>query len=200
MKNKSIGIILLAAGASNRLGRPKQLLEFEGKSLLEKAIKWAKLSLATHFVVVLGANADEIRKKIDQNGCSIIVNVDWPSGMGSSMKKGLKHLTDLHQVDGVLLMLCDQPYANADVLNALIQTYWESEKGIIASRYQNTLGVPALFDKKYFGEMLNLKSSEGAKKIILSHSDDTEAIDFPLGAIDIDTEEDYEKLKNQPLN
>jgi molybdenum cofactor cytidylyltransferase len=197
---KKIGAIILAAGSSSRLGKPKQLLIFEGESLLEKAINAAQKSDAECFVVILGSNAAKIRSKIDFGSLNFLINKQWSSGMASSMQLGLNYLIQKHQIEAVVLLLSDQPYTNAEILNSIINMYYETGKGIIASTYQKTYGVPALFDKKYFGEMLALKSTEGAKKIILTHMEDTGLMDFPLGAIDIDTVEDYEKLSNQSLN
>jgi molybdenum cofactor cytidylyltransferase len=197
---KKIGAIILAAGSSSRLGKPKQLLIFENESLLERAIKAAQNAEVDQLVVILGDNVDEIQSKIDLSSRKVLINHNWSSGMASSMQLGLRYLIENYNLEAVLLLLCDQPYTIADVLNSIIKAYKESGKGIIASKYQNTLGVPALFDKRYFDEMLSLKSTEGAKKIILSHVEDTVTIDFPLGAIDIDTVADYEKLIHQSLN
>jgi len=197
---KKIGAIILAAGSSSRLGKPKQLLIFEGESLLEKAIRAAQKSEAECYVVILGANAAKIQSKTDLSSSNVLINKKWSSGMASSMQLGLRYLIQEFQIEAAVLLLCDQSYTNAEILNSIIKKHFETGKGIIASKYQDTYGVPGLFDKKYFGEMLALKSNEGAKKIILTHMEDTGLMDFPLGAIDIDTVEDYEKLSNQSLN
>ena len=197
---KKIGAIILAAGSSSRLGKPKQLLIFENESLLEKAIRAVQNADLHQYVVILGGNADEIQSKIDLSSLKVLINHEWSSGMASSMQLGLRYLIENYNLEAVVLLLCDQPHTNAGILNSIIKRYKEAGKGIIASKYKETFGVPALFDKAYFGEMLSMKSSEGAKKIIFSHLEDTGSVDFPLGEIDIDTPEDYEKLIDQSLN
>jgi molybdenum cofactor cytidylyltransferase len=91
-------------------------------------------------------------------------------------------------------MVCDQPFASASLLNDLIAAHEETLKGIIASGYNNTLGTPVLFNKKYFDDLLKLQGAEGAKKIIMKYADDVATVPFPMGAVDIDTIEDYDSL------
>jgi molybdenum cofactor cytidylyltransferase len=188
------GIILLAAGSSFRLGRPKQLIEIQGETLIQKAIDEAKMSQADFLVVVLGANADLIQTGFDYSSTPFIVNPDWQNGMSSSMQVGLRFLMEKEEIDQVLLMLCDQPFVDASLLNKLINSKKTSGKGIVAAAYSNTLGVPALFDRRYFEELLQLNGSEGAKKVIFNHQAEVHALDFPLGAVDLDTEEDISQF------
>ncbi|PSL07529.1 nucleotidyltransferase family protein [Cecembia rubra] len=193
-KRKNIGIVLLAAGESARLGRAKQLLAFKGKTLLEISMFHAKTSNSDHIISVLGANAGVIQKKLNLDQDSVIYNPDWKSGMSGSMKIGLSYLIEKYQIEAVIIMLSDQPFADSALINKLIDQFQLGQKGIITSSYGDTLGVPALFDQKYFPELLALDNKEGAKKIIFSNLEDVAKIDFPLGTFDIDTEEDYQKL------
>ena len=188
------GIILLAAGSSSRLGRAKQLIEFQEKTLIQKAIDEAKKSQADCLVVVLGANAGLIQTGFESSNTPFIINSDWQQGMSSSMQAGLHFLMAKEAIDQVLLMLCDQPFVDASLLDQLINAKESSSKGIVASAYSNTLGVPALFDKRYFVELLELTGSEGAKKVIFNHQAEVHALDFPLGVVDLDTEEDVSKF------
>jgi molybdenum cofactor cytidylyltransferase len=188
------GIILLAAGSSSRLGGAKQLIEFQGKTLIQKAIDEANMSQADYLVVVLGANADLIQTGFDISSTPFIVNPDWQQGMSSSMQAGLRFLMEKEEIDQVLLMLCDQPFVDASLLDQLITARETSGKGIVVSAYSNTLGVPALFDRRYFEELLQLTGSEGAKKVIFKHQAEVHALDFPLGAVDLDTEEDVNQF------
>jgi len=188
------GIILLAAGSSSRLGRAKQLIEFQGKTLIQKAIDEANKSQADCLVVVLGANAYLIQTGFDITSTPFIVNSDWQQGMSSSMQAGLRFLMEKEEIDQVLLMLCDQPFVDISLLDQLINAKETSGKGIVAAAYSNTLGVPALFDKRYFEELLQLTGSEGAKKVIFNHQVEVHALDFPLGAVDLDTEEDVSQF------
>jgi molybdenum cofactor cytidylyltransferase len=188
------GIILLAAGSSSRLGRAKQLIEFQGKTLIQKAINEAKMSKADCLVSVLGANSELIQTGFDTSSATFIVNSDWQQGMSSSMQAGLRFLMEKEAIDQVLLMLCDQPFVNASLLDQLITAKETSGKGIVAAAYSNTLGVPALFEERYFEELLQLTGSEGAKKVIFNHQAEVHALDFPLGAVDLDTEEDVNQF------
>lgn len=188
------GIILLAAGSSSRLGRAKQLIEYQGKKLIQRAIEEAKKSKADCLVVVLGSNPELIQSGFDTTSAPFIINSDWQHGMSSSMQVGLRFLMEKEDVDQVLLLLCDQPFVDASLLDQLITTKATSGKGIVASAYSNTLGVPALFDRRYFEELLQLTGSEGAKKVIFNHQAEVHALDFPLGAVDLDTEEDVNQF------
>lgn len=188
------GVILLAAGSSSRLGRPKQLINYQGKTLLQHSIEAAHHSAADVLIVVLGCNADLIQTHIESKEVSVLVHAHWKDGMSSSMQCGLRHLIETRQVDQVVLMLCDQPFVHQGLLDQLMLDKQTSGKGIIACSYAGTVGVPALFDQKYFSELLALKGTEGAKKVILNHQEDTFLVDFPLGAVDLDTEEDVQKF------
>lgn len=188
-------IILLAAGSSSRLGRPKQLIEFQGNKLIQKAIEEAQKSKSDSLVVVLGWNPELIKSAFDSKQIPFVINENWEEGMASSMQTGLRFLMEKEHPDQVILMLVDQPFVDADLLNSLILEKEKSGKGIVACSYSDTLGVPAIFDRAYFEEILSLKGSEGAKKVILKNSDDVFPIDFPLGAVDLDTEEDLIRIK-----
>jgi molybdenum cofactor cytidylyltransferase len=184
------GIILLAAGSSSRLGRAKQLIEIQGKTLIQKAIDEANKSQANCLVLVLGANAELIQTGFDNLNTPFIINSDWQQGMSSSMQAGLRFLMEKEAIDQVLLMLCDQPFVDASLLDQLITAKETSGKGIVAAAYSDTLGVPALFDRRYFEDLVQLTGSEGAKKVIFKHQAEVHALDFQLGAVDLDTEED----------
>ena len=188
------GVILLAAGSSSRLGRPKQLLNYQGKTLIQHSIDAALNSAANDLVVVLGSNFELIQTGIESKEVTVLFHANWEEGMSSSMQCGLRYLLETNQVEQVILMLCDQPYVSQGLLNQLINGKKASGKGIVACSYSGTVGVPALFGQDYFSELLALKGTEGAKKVILNHQDDTFLVDFPLGTLDLDTEEDVQKF------
>jgi molybdenum cofactor cytidylyltransferase len=146
---------------------------------------------------VLGANAELILTGFDITSTPFIVNSDWQQGMSSSMQAGLRFLMEKEEINQVLLMLCDQPFVDASLLDQLITAKETSGKGIAAAAYSNTLGVPALFEERYFEELLELTGSEGAKKVIFNHLPEVHALDFPLGAVDLDTEEDVSQFLSQ---
>ncbi len=188
-----IGIILLAAGSSSRMGQSKQLLEIGGEQLLLKSTQVALQSIAEKVIVVLGANESDHRKVIEQLSCEIIVNKDWQLGMGSSLKKGLAELLLIApKLEAVLVMVCDQPLLTTEHLNAIIKKFELTKGHIVASYYSGSAGVPALFDKSLFEKLLNVEDQAGAKKILIQHKEIVQTIDFAQGAIDLDTPEDYQ--------
>lgn len=188
------GVILLAAGSSSRLGRPKQLINYQGKTLIQHSIEAALNSTANDLVVVLGSNSELIQTGIESKEVPVLVHEHWEEGMSSSMQCGLRYLIETSQLEQVILMLCDQPYVTQDLLDQLMNGKKASRKGILACSYSGTVGVPALFDQTYFPELFALMGAEGAKKVILNHQEDVFLIDFPLGAVDLDTEEDVQKF------
>jgi molybdenum cofactor cytidylyltransferase len=191
---KNIGIILLAAGGSMRLGHPKQLLKFGDRTLLQYSIEAALASGATPVVVVLGANADQLQQEINSEKVQVMMNQKWEEGMASSIRCGVSGFDDI--VEGIILMVCDQPYVSADLLNELIETHQKSGKQIVACSYGNTFGPPVFFHRSLFGELLQLKGDVGARNIVKQHSDLVETIPFVKGTVDIDTEADYQELKH----
>lgn len=197
MKPFKTGIIILAAGSSSRLGQPKQLLMFKGKTLVRRAIDTAFESKSSACVLVLGANFELISHEIQDTNVDSVINYDWEKGMSSGMQKGLHFLENKIAPDQVILMLCDQPFVDSELLKLLVDKKAESGKGIIACHYNGTFGVPALFSRKYFSELKNLKGSEGAKKVIYAHPEDMERIEFPDAATDIDTLDDYKRLTRE---
>lgn len=190
------GIIILAAGASTRMGQPKQQLIYEYKTLLQRSID-AALGIPNAIVcVVLGANAQAIKPNIAHLPISIINNDDWESGMSSSIKTGINALSAYLNIDDALLMLCDQPFVNTALLQQLIDLKTVAIPYIIACGYSNTVGVPALFSKSYFGQLLALNGGEGAKTVLLRYADNLLVYAFEKGGIDIDTPDNYKKLLN----
>ena len=193
MQLDSIGVILLAAGASLRLGEPKQLLKFRGETLLRRSAKIA-LAVSNKVVVTLGARIEILRKEIEDLPVEIVENADWESGMSGSIRVGLKRLIDDKRLKAVIVMVCDQPFVDENLLKKIIVRFQETGAPVVACAYQNTLGVPAIFHRKLFPELLALDARAGAKRLIKKYEAQTAAIEFPEGAFDVDTQEDYENL------
>jgi molybdenum cofactor cytidylyltransferase len=190
----STAIIILAAGASSRLGQPKQLLQWQGRSLLQHALQTAH-SVSSKPIVVLGAHLAQLEAELDTTTVQIVHNSSWQQGIASSIHTGLSVL--LRQstpVEQVIFMVCDQPHVSNDLLKKLISEQQRTGKAIVASAYANTIGIPALFTKAMFSQLLDLQGDAGAKKIIQQHAAQTATVDFPLGNIDIDTTEEYLEL------
>lgn len=198
----NLGILILAAGESKRLGSPKQLLDWGGETLLQKSISTAKeLSTNPHIhltiYVVLGARYDELVQNIHDNTVIICRNERWFTGIGSSIHCGINQVISDNKIDAVLIMLCDQPFITSEHLNRLAELYSISRKGIAATNYDGINGVPAVFAKKYFSELLTLHGEQGAKKLIEKHLADVATIVFEEARIDIDTMEDYTNARER---
>lgn len=190
----SCGIVILAAGTSRRLGTPKQLLQFNGDSLLNNAIKTAKQVNATAAVVVLGAEADALQHAIKDAETPVILNMQFEEGMASSIRCGVQYMMDHGKTDHIILMVCDQPHVDAAHILALIDKQRATDAKIVASFYADRKGVPALFHKSLFPELLALTGDVGARRIIEKYHADTVVVPFPLGVVDIDTDEAYRAL------
>lgn len=196
----SFGLIILAAGESSRLGSPKQLLEFNGQSLLRHACETAIASLCRPVIVVLGAQSSRLREEIQNLPVNTIENAAWSEGVGTSIKVGLAALTGSENnsstLQGVVIMLCDQPLLSSEHIDQLVRTHQLTGKAIVASRYGNTLGVPAFFSAAFFGELLSLPNEVGAKRLFNQYPTNVASVPFEGGAVDIDTLEDYAKLQS----
>jgi molybdenum cofactor cytidylyltransferase len=190
---QKISILILAAGSSSRLGQPKQLVEFEGQTLIER-ITHTALSVSEEVLVVLGANIDLIKPKLESfsNRINIIENMNWQDGMGTSISLGVENLTP--KSDAILILLADQPFISQVLLQKMMQTFAEKKYPIVACDYGEQLGVPILFDKSFFSKLKNLKGEQGAKLFLKDYANKITFIDFKEGLFDIDTPEDLLRL------
>lgn len=189
-----LGAMLLAAGGSSRLGRTKQLLKFEGETLLRRATRSLADSVYFPVVVVLGAENDSSLSEIDGLAVYNLINESWADGMSSSIRQGLERLFEIEpKLDGVLITLCDQPKISTEMLNRFADKFAETNTAVIAASYDRILGVPALFSRNVFGELLSLTGDKGARQIIRDRKD-VIGLDLPEAAIDIDTKIDAERF------
>jgi molybdenum cofactor cytidylyltransferase len=194
----NVGAVILAAGESSRLGRPKQLIEFRGKTLVRRIVDAADEAGCSPIAVVIGSDGKKVAQTLEQTSAAIVENEKWRNGIGTSIRAGMQRLGELRQdLDAVTLLVCDQPLVETELIKQVIARYGETGKTIIASSYSKTLGVPALFDRSHFEELLTLPDDSGAKSIILSKRARVVEFPFPQGNIDIDTLADYERLVAQ---
>jgi len=190
-------IIILAAGESARLTEPKQLLIYKNKSLIANIVDEALLVNDADVFVVTGAFADVVGAQVNEERATIIFNEQWKAGIGKSIAVGVKSVVDQRpDVKQIILAVCDQPFVNAELLENLISTKLTVEKNIVAASYVGTTGTPALFAEPYFAELMTLDGSKGAKAILHDYAYDVELVTFSLGAIDIDTMDDYLNLNS----
>lgn len=189
----NISVILLAAGSSSRLGQSKQMLQVDGVPLLQRSARAALASGAEDVIVILGANQQPHQDVVRELPVTIITNHYWKSGIGSSIKSGLNYLIRKSpDTEAVILIVCDQPSLTSQHLRNVIESFKQSRMPIIASSYGDTLGVPALFARSFFTNLLMLRDEEGAKKIIEQFEEQVKPVEFPEGSFDIDTLEDYQ--------
>lgn len=187
--------LLLAAGSSSRMGNPKMLLSFNGKTFLQHAIDEIKGSGAHNLVVVTGCYHQQLTPILLPQQIDFIENKNWDEGMGTSIQAGVARILQQYpHSENIIIAVCDQPYISSSLFDRLIAANTETGKSIIASVYNGTAGTPVLFDKKHFNQLLQLEGPQGAKKLVQQCAGDAFYIDFPGGATDIDTPEDYKAL------
>jgi molybdenum cofactor cytidylyltransferase len=191
----SIGMLILAAGASTRLGKPKQLLQYQGQSFLRHIADVAIASPCQPILVVLGAQAKQLRSEVNDLPVMLVENQDWATGISSSIRVGLEALqTQCQSLDAALITLCDQPLISVQLIQQLVEQYKLTNQRIIASEYAGIVGVPALFSRALFPDLMRLQGDVGAKRLIYQLINEVVPIAFPDGAIDIDTAQDYEQF------
>lgn len=193
---KTLGLVVLAAGESARMGQPKQLLDYRGTTLLQHALDTALALDGARVAVVLGAHAAEIRARLDESRMLVVENPGWPEGLGSSLRAGLSVLLSVQpDLEAAVFLLCDQPGWCSALLQNLVVIHERTGCAIVASEYEDTLGVPALFARTLFPELLALRGAGGAQQLIRAHRREAVGVPFPAGSVDIDTPADYARLR-----
>ncbi|MDD5580467.1 MAG: nucleotidyltransferase family protein [Methylobacter sp.] len=191
---RQASLLLLAAGNSQRLGRPKQLLMYQAETLLRRAARIVLASLCHPIIVVLGAQAEKMQAELKDLPVITVFNGIWPTGMASSIRIGIEHLILQDEIGAVVVMLCDQPGVDVEAINKLVIAYRTTNAPIVAAKYNGTHGVPALFARQFYPALLALTGSQGAKSIILAHAAQLTEVSMPEAAFDIDMLADYERF------
>jgi CTP:molybdopterin cytidylyltransferase MocA len=194
----TIPAIILAAGASRRLGQPKQLVAFKGETLLERSMRLAKESGATPVLAVMGANFAAICASISFEGAIPVLNDHWERGISSSIHAGLDEAeVRAAGTPGVLVMACDQPQLSTSHLCALLAAFGEQRAApsIIASAYADTRGIPAVFPRVAFRGLRSLHGDKGARSLLAKPPCEVIAIPFEGGEVDIDLPSDLKQLE-----
>lgn len=193
----SFPAIVLAAGASRRLGQSKQLLKHGHETLLQRAMRLAREAGASPVFAVLGANFDIVSASVPFQHSIRVFNKHWEQGIASSIHAGL-HALDEHEpeAEAALLMACDQPRLTADHLRNLMARFAAQKTAcIVASAYAEVLGVPAIFPRAVFPELLALRGDKGARALLEHAPCPAIPVAFAGGEIDIDSPEDLEHLE-----
>ena len=194
---EKLWIIVLAAGGSSRLGRPKQLLRSAGRTLLARAIAHGAEISAGRVVTVIGADAHRMRAHVRRNAPTTrcVYNADWRSGMGSSLALGIRAVP--RSATAVMVLLCDQPKITAQHLRRLTRRHLRHNANtIVASRYRDRCGVPAIFPRRAFSALRALRGDHGARALLNSADSGfpVAAVDLPEAACDVDTPADAADL------
>lgn len=201
-----VGGMVLAAGGSSRLGHAKQLVEFKGKTLLRRSAEALHLSECSPAVAVLGADHKRTATELAGLRVTPVINLEWQTGISSSIIRGLNALLAADpDVSAVMITLCDQPFVTTDTINKFLVQYRSrlnsdvSQVSIVAARYDDVLGVPALFSSGLFGSLRDLRGDEGARRIIRDAAAWTiETIDVSEALIDVDSADDVRNLSHYP--
>jgi molybdenum cofactor cytidylyltransferase len=190
-------IVVLAAGQSARMGSPKQLLAYGDESLLRHAVRVALDSAIGSVMVVTGAYQAAVEKDLQGLPVVPVFNPQWEEGMGASIRIATEAAMEhLPETDGLLFMVCDQPYVHASHLQHLWETQAETLMPIVTSQYEGIRGTPALYHASLFEELLALEGDHGARPVLKAHADEVAAVPLSEGGVDIDTAFDYTQFLN----
>jgi len=185
--------VVLSAGESSRMGRPKALLPIDGQTFIERIVGALKKSSVAKVMVVLGHNADEMTPRLEHLPVEILVNPDYKLGQLSSLQVAVRRLEREPDCDAMLVHLVDHPYVNTKLVQTMIKRYKDTGKLIVVPRYNRKRGHPVIFSRKLFAELLAAPVDQGAKAVVNAHRDDTLEIDTEDEGVtvDIDTPELY---------
>ncbi len=194
-KTQPIAIVILAAGNSSRLDRPKQLLFWKGVSLLQNVAEVALESGLGPVLVVTGAYEIASALSVADLPVDLVPNPNWTEGIASGIRCGIEKAQKLvPEVMGATLTPIDQPFVSAAFFKNLAAQQLAGGKGIVATAYAGTKGTPVLFSRSYFSQLQQLTGRQGAKKLLQAFSADVDTVPFAGGECDVDAEEDYERL------
>jgi len=194
---KNTGVIILAAGSSSRLGQPKQLVKFRGKTLLQQTIDHADNFDFSPKILVLGANQDQITEQISLKNFQPVFNKGWNEGIASSLRVGITKAKILNtEIEHILILLSDQPFVSEELIKKLLESHSSVSNGITACKYGEAIGVPAIFSSHFFPDLLALEGDQGARKLIMKSQSEINIVPFLDGYFDVDTPEDLDKLES----
>ncbi len=185
--------VILSAGESSRMGRPKALLPIDGQTFIERIVGVLKHANIGKVIVILGHNADEMRRQIEHLPVEILLNPDYKLGQLSSLQVAVRRLETETDCDGMLVHLVDHPYIDPKLVEMMIERFYESGKLLVVPRHNGKRGHPVIFSRKLFDELLAAPIDRGAKAVVNAHCDDTLEIETDDEGItvDIDTPDLY---------
>jgi molybdenum cofactor cytidylyltransferase len=175
------------------MGVPKQSLQFQGSTLLLRAVDTAMASVCRPIVVVLGAGAEEFEKALRGKPVEVVVNPDWSAGMGTSIRAGVSAIRS-GAIDAVMIFLCDQPLIPPSMLDQMVSMHFSKPAPITAAFYADTFGTPVIFAASLFDELLELEDQQGGKTVLARHPNQVTGFHLPEAEVDVDTMDDFNRL------
>ena len=187
--------VVLSAGESSRMGRPKALLPIDGQTFIERIVAAVKQAKVGKIIVILGHNARELQSKISHLPVEILINTDYKLGQLSSLQLAVRYLQPDLDCDGMLVHLVDHPYLAPALVEEMIRRFYETKKRIIVPKFHGKRGHPVIFSNALFDEILSAPMEEGAKAVVNAHRAETLEIETEEDgiAVDIDTPELYQQ-------
>ncbi len=196
----TIAAVVLAAGGSTRMGRPKQLARWGETTLLGHVIDQVREYPVDEIWVVLGADIDAILARVDLEGCGVIENPEWEEGIASSLRVGLDALIQKSRADAALIVIGDQPGLDARVVSEVVDTFARAGRPVVIPKYRYTWGNPVLVDRSLWPRLMSLEGDEGARRLFQAHPEWVEEVwTDHLPPRDVDTEADLEELRPRQL-
>lgn len=191
----SIAGVVLAAGASTRMGTNKLLLPIEGESLLRRAVRRALEARLDPVVLVTGHEAERSRGAVEGLACEIVFNPRYAEGIHTSVRAGIGAVPPASPA--AVVMLADMPYVTADMVTALVEAYRRAKPPLVISQYGDAQAPPTLYDRSLFAE-LTIDPGEGcSKRVVRRHRDEAVALVWPAPALtDLDFPEDYDRARS----
>ena len=194
-----IAALVLAAGGSRRLGRPKQLEPWGRTTLLGHVLDRVRRFPVDEIWIVLGADVDRVLEQVDLNDVGVVENPEWKEGIASSLRAGLDALTRLSKADAVLVVIGDQPDIEPAVVERLVAEYRKRHPQVVIPKYRYAWGNPVLVDRSLWPRLMSLEGDEGARKLFQAHPEWVREVWFEtLPPRDVDTEADVEELRPRP--
>lgn len=192
--HRRVSAILLAAGSSDRFGRPKQLLDVQGKKIIQIALESLLRSRVSEIVVVLGYAREQIREYLEGYPVKAVENLQYRKGQSSSIKRGLESISQ--EAEAALFMLSDTPLVDHKIIDLVIGKYEETGSPIVAPFYGEKRGHPVLFSRELFGELKALEGDVSGSGVIRRHAKQVMRVQVDSDAVvfDVDNEEDYQRL------
>lgn len=196
----TVAAVVLAAGGSSRLGRPKQLERWGDTTLLGHIIDQVRQFPVDEIWVVLGSGIDEILDRVDLEDCGVVENPEWEEGIASSLRVGLDALLQKSRADAALIVIGDQPQLDQRVVTEVVDTFAQAGRPVVIPKYRYTWGNPVLVDRSLWPRLMSLEGDEGARRLFQAHPEWVEEVWIDhLPPRDVDTEADLAELRPRQL-